>query len=422
MSPSPLRLEPRCSQGLGYLLFALGLFALVLGVLQGNALLCAFGCVLATAILVVRILVDRWARRLEVTRVVPDAAFEGESVEVRFRVRNTNRVPLFYPRVSEVFPPEFHAQKDLIFTDRLLPGETVERRYEGHCVLPRGVYRIGPGFLRVSDPLGWFEAKVPVTDKHLLKVYPETQELGVREKLGDWLHAEAREDTRRRRGEGDQIRTIREYRYGDPLSRVHWRLSARHQHPMVQELLQPSCGDLFIYIDASREALIGAGRSSSLETGIRICAALSSNALRKGQSVGVTVAPNERGQVPCAPGLAQLRTILDLLVPIRATREQRLTEVISATYPQVVPGANVVVPISPYLFDDSDLVSFLCGWQRRGCRVLALLFDEPSYHLNWRDGTTDISVTETELQRQGIDTLLVPCAADLELVFLGEQP
>ena len=39
----------------------------------------------------------------------------------------------------------------------MAPSETAERSYEGDCMLPRGVYTIGPTGVRVSDPFGWSE-------------------------------------------------------------------------------------------------------------------------------------------------------------------------------------------------------------------------------------------------------------------------
>ena len=76
---------------------------------------------------------------------------------------------------------------------------------------------------------------------------------------------------------------MREYRYGDPLRHVHWPLSAHRGQPVVREFARLTTGDLYVFLDVYRFSLLGIGRGSSLEHGVKIVASLASLALRRGQ-------------------------------------------------------------------------------------------------------------------------------------------
>lgn len=419
---APIRLEARGSSGLGYLLGVLGVFALIAGTLRSSGGLLALGVLLVTVPCCLWILLFLARAGVRFERRLPEVVFEGERVEVGIALENRSRWPVFFPRVSEIFPPEIHAQKDLVITDRLLPGEKIEKSYEGYCVLPRGIYSVGPTTLRFTDPFGWFELRRSVKRHGSLKVYPEIRDFGVREQLGDWLSHFAEQSGHRRVGDGDEFRGVREYRPGDPLQRVHWPLTAKHGLPIVKEPVEPNLGQLHLFLDLQRGCLVGAGRSSSLETSVRIAGSLAAHALRSGSSVSVAAGLDAATlQITLGQSGVHLHALLDLLVGVRATLEDEYLSLLEESSSSIGPGSTVVLPIHPYLFPDRRLPGLLRDWVRRGARVVAILFDRESHSVHWDESDRASEKVLHALRGLGLDCYLVPCAADLEAVFAGEE-
>ena len=208
MTRSSLKFRSNCGSGVP--LFALGLIASGAAIYQKSLLCGALGLVLVAVPVIVYFLLRHSIRQVRVTSVVPESVFEGEDVEVRVLLHNRSRLPVFLPEVSEIFSPEVHAQKDVLFPFRVLPGEKVERSYEASCALPRGIYAVGPIAVSVSDPFGWFQLRKVILKRQPIKVYPRFDEFGVEKKLGECLTLILESLTRFGRGESNEFFSVRE--------------------------------------------------------------------------------------------------------------------------------------------------------------------------------------------------------------------
>jgi uncharacterized protein (DUF58 family) len=97
----------------------------------------------------------------------------------------------------------------------------------------RGRHLLGPLRLRLVDPFGLVERSAVGTDSAALLVVPRVHPLGAEGPAGG--HGGGGEGSRRTivvHGEDDV--SIREYRYGDDLRKVHWRATARTGELMVR--------------------------------------------------------------------------------------------------------------------------------------------------------------------------------------------
>src|SRR5699024_6057825 len=89
--------------------------------------------------------------------------------------------------------------------------------------IARGRHVIGPVYLRRSDPFGLFRWRVVVRDGDDVVVWPRTDALEpkVFQRLRTLTIGAAGSPT----PQPDDV-ALREYRHGDPLSRVYWKRSA----------------------------------------------------------------------------------------------------------------------------------------------------------------------------------------------------
>jgi uncharacterized protein (DUF58 family) len=413
MVKAPLKFKANASSGLPLLI--LGAIAVAAGFTHRSAGAVALGAALAAGPVAVYVLLRRSLAGLAVRRSAPLSAFEGDSIEVRLEIENRSRLSVFYPTLSEIFAPELHAQKDVLFAQRLRPAETLSRSYRGDCMLPRGIYAIGPTAVSVSDPFGWFRLRRKLEGQASIKVYPRVQALAVEQRLGERVSRLLEERTRLGLGESSEFFSVREYRPGDALRRVHWRLSAHLGYPVVREYARPASGDLSIFLDLNRRALIGIGRASSIEYAVKIAASLAARSLRNGHRVHLAAGEGEL-DVPLGAGNLHFLRILDLLVRVKPRGELTLPELLDRRAREVRPGATVVLMISPYLQGSRGLEAHCRTWRRQGVRVLAVVFDPSTFHTLWSAPGPEARPKDhiARLRSWGVEPHELACGAGLE--------
>jgi uncharacterized protein (DUF58 family) len=351
--------------------------------------------------------------------VLPERTFEGDTVTARVVLRNTARIPVFFPRASEFFPPEIHALKTAFFPYRVAPGESAEESYTASIIAPRGIYRFGALRLQLSDPLGWFRTTKVVGGEAQLKVYPRFDRLGARERIGSSLALLSSRAARRGLGESLEFLSVREYRRGDPLRRIHWPLTAHRGYPVVREYTRNSTGDLCVFIDLYRYALLGLGRGSSLEHAVKITAGLCAQALYRGYRAQVLARGKTDFRVPSSGGKAHLGVILDALILMRPDGEVPLDAYLEEARREVRPGAVTLVMTSPYLRRSRSFETGLTAMRRSGGRVILAIFDDSTFHSLYEPAAREDPAARyaRRMAGLGMETIIVPCAASLPALF-----
>ncbi|MEM7164147.1 MAG: DUF58 domain-containing protein [Planctomycetota bacterium] len=419
MKRTPLKLDPRASSGLGSFLLLLGWATCFCGGFFGHGAVLTFGLIWSFVCIAVYVAVRLAARQLAVTRIVRATAFEDEAVTVELLLENRSRLPVFFPRITEIFVPEAHEQKELVLTDRLMPGETVRGHYRGYCILPRGVYSYGPTMLRISDPFGWFEVRRLIDNEQEIRVYPAISDVQPADDLGDVLTQLCSERVRIEAGSLDETIGVREYRPGDSPRWIHWGLTAQHNRPVVREFARPLLEDLHIFVDIGRESLVGTGRSSSIDTALRISASVAASALRQGRRVAFTAGCDEGNHVPAAAGDTQLHAILETMVMLRAREELPYGECMENYDADIAAGATVLLFVSPYLYGDPDLALRIRRLAVRGARVQVVVFEESSFCAVWQGvrSATTLDIALAQLRRSGARCYLARCGVDVRHVL-----
>lgn len=216
----PIRLHRRriyilpTRSGLG---FGLLLAVMLLGSLnyQNNAAL-LLTCLLGAAVVNSMLLAFRALDGLRVTQLRGDPACAGDPLTLHLQIDANRRArPALH---IDVAGEDFAFSLDARGGEILLAMPT-ERR--GWTRVPR---------LRISStqPFGLFRAWSWLAPAQDVLVYP-------RPLTGFPPPSDADDGHRRERGEEDYAQ-LREYRFGDPLKRVAWKASARHDRLLIREL------------------------------------------------------------------------------------------------------------------------------------------------------------------------------------------
>ncbi|MBX9623037.1 MAG: DUF58 domain-containing protein [Gemmataceae bacterium] len=214
-----------------WLLVILLLIGLALALQAG---LVAFaGYVLLGAYLLSRYLARRWAADLAAERACDASPREiGGAAEVVVTLTNTGPLPILWVLVEDLLPEGMLARPKRLGVKgkrvkavNLGPRATKRIKYTVTFEM-RGYYQLGPTVLETGDVFGLHRRHRVIGQAVYVMVYPKVLPLpkydfASQRPIGEVrLHNRLFEDPTRSAG-------VRAYQYGDPLSRVHWRATAR---------------------------------------------------------------------------------------------------------------------------------------------------------------------------------------------------
>jgi uncharacterized protein (DUF58 family) len=209
-------------------------------------LLGAAGVVLVVGAVVV---VRRTPLRLDVSRTLhPPRVHAGSPSRVELSVRNrsTRRTPLLTVR-----DPVGRGRTATVALAPLGQAQTIRAAYR----LPterRGILRVGPLAVEVTDPFGLAglsTTAAPVTE---LTVWPAVVDVDpLPHTLSDDPHGGADQASALASG-GEDFYALRAYEPGDDLRRVHWRSTARWDELLVRQDERPWQGRATVVLDARR--------------------------------------------------------------------------------------------------------------------------------------------------------------------------
>lgn len=269
---------------------AAGLTAAGCGILFGERDLVRIGVLVTLLPLVTALWIARSGSRLGLTRTLSAHQVEtGQGADVRLELTNvgpTTGVLLLEERL-----PHLLGSRPRFVIDTMAPGW--RRRIDYRVQTPvRGRYRIGPLTVRVSDPFGMIELHRTFSKASELVVTPKVERLPAIRLVGAWAGSG---DNRPRPFSTGSVAdvTVREYRRGDDLRRVHWRSTARVGELMVRREEQPWQARCTLFVDNRGRAHQGSAPDSSLEKAVVATASIAVHLAAHGYQVRLVSAQGE---------------------------------------------------------------------------------------------------------------------------------
>jgi uncharacterized protein (DUF58 family) len=265
----------------------IGCIAVGTGVLIGQRDVLRLGILLIGLVIVSVGVVTRTRHRVTARRVTTDRRTSaGVDVVIRLRIENPSRFPTGVLLADDQIPYALGSPPRFIL-DRIPPHRSVEVSYRIRPEL-RGQFDIGPVRLRVGDPFGLCELRLPFTEVDPLLVTPAVEPLPVVPLTGKWAGAGTSVSrTRTHSPSGNDDFTTRDYRQGDELRRVHWPATAKRGSLVVRCEEQPWHTQATVYLDTRASAHCGSGPSSSFEWAVAAAASICAHLDHRGYAVNV---------------------------------------------------------------------------------------------------------------------------------------
>lgn len=277
------------TRGRGFV--AAGITATICAILLDQKDLVRIGLLLLLLPLVTAFFVGRSRYRLGLVRTVsPLQVPAGQQARVQLDLTNDGRMPTGLLLLEDQVPYVLGTRPRFVI-DRMGPKW---ERVVGYTVRSdlRGRYPIGPMTVRLNDPFGLVELKRAFQSTTALVVTPRVVPLPVIPLAGAWTGSGDNRPRAFATGSAEDV-TVREYRRGDDLRRVHWRSSARVGELMVRREEQPWQSRATLFLDNRTFAHRGSGAASSMEHAVSVTASIAVHLTQRGFRVRLVTAHGE---------------------------------------------------------------------------------------------------------------------------------
>ncbi|HTZ45200.1 MAG TPA: DUF58 domain-containing protein [Jatrophihabitans sp.] len=289
----------------GRIFIAVGVLALLAGLLLGVVDLQRVGVLLLVLPVPAWLAVRQARSGLRIGHAVtPPRVVVGEAAEVRLVLGNPQAFGTGPLRITETVP----GGRPLRFSVAGVRGR--QRRTVAYPLprLRRGRYTVGPTTVVASDPFGLVTADTRSTDTAQLVVQPATTPLAPLTLPVAWRDGAAALSHSVGSGGSDDA-SVREFRHGDDLRKIHWRSSAKTGSLMVRQEERPWHGESLVLLDTrslAYPAAPHAEESPAFEWAVATAASIGCHLAERGRRVTVVTGSGHVAHDEVTP-------ILDLL-------------------------------------------------------------------------------------------------------------
>src|SRR4051812_32792878 len=403
---------------------AAGLTASLCALLLGPTDLLRVGILLAALPVVAALVVGRTRLRLQVRgSLAPDQVPVGTQASVELPLSNQGRMHAGLLLLEDRIPYVL-GHRPRFVVDRVSPNwrRTVSYPVKSDV---RGLFQVGPLMLTVADPFGLVETSRNFTRSQNLLVTPRVYKLPT-VRLGADRAGSGENRPRAIAAAGEEDATVREYRDGDDLRRVHWRSTARRGSLMVRREEQPWQSRCAIFLDARTVSHHGHGPSASLEWAVSAAASVGTDVIRRGYVTTMLGGPTTLAAITrrTSSAVHQPLTSQQLLTECATVEEHKYSEVGPLlTVDRHAQEPSLVIAILGACTGD-DIVA-LNRWRTSQATGVALVLDAASWAVGAEATekaarlTAATDATENELRRNGWRVARVRRGDQLPTVWSG---
>jgi len=335
----------------------LGGLGLLAALVLGRPLLVALAAPFLFVVAVGLILADDPGLRASV-RIDHDRVLEGDEVELELELVAERRLSRLDVLISV---PEGLSVEDgrNPVSIRLEPGQARKlvltlraRRWGG--------YLLGETLLRGHDTLGLNRFDMTIPRDRPLRVFPREEQLR-RLLQPRETQAYAGDEVARHRGDGIEFADIRSFSFGDQVTRVNWRATARRGELSVNDHHPERNNDIVLFLDSFAE--VRRGETSTLDLELRAAATLARGYIGRRDRVGLISFGGALRWLQPGTGEAQLYLLCEALLDTQILLNYAWRGLTSVP-PRVLPPQSLVIALSPLL--DERSVGALFDLRARG--------------------------------------------------------
>ncbi len=255
---------------------------------------------------------------------------------------------------------------------RLRRGDRQEVHYTVRSHV-RGRHRLGPLGVRLRDPFGLSTRVAAISGSSDILVLPRIVALGGGRPPGSGVGAEgAIPHMVALHGEDDV--SIRTYRDGDDLRRIHWPATAKTGELMVRQEDRPARRRAAIVLDSRLRGHHGTGTAGSFEWAVTACASVAVHLLHHGYAVHLVC--DDTAEDGRASSAIEVDPLLDVLAMAQPGSAEQFADVLQAAHPVTASGGLVLAVVTDL---DEDLARRVASLRQPGGTSLAIVLDPAGF-------------------------------------------
>jgi uncharacterized protein (DUF58 family) len=245
----------------------------------------------------------------------------GAAVVVEAEVRNRDSLAARYVKLRAVASSQLEVRIEPAAGEVAASGRL---KVKVHIRAPRvGQHGVHGLALEVHGASGLFEVPLTFANPYGIEVLPRPFATYLMQPRGGRSHLVAASGRPgRSRGEGSDLRELREHQPGDPFRRIAWKASARRGQLLVRDFEREERDLVWVVLEAAVELWAGPLGRAPLDLAIDEVAAVATRHLGRGDRVGLLItAPGLRVSVPPDHGPAQGQRIAHALTVSTGTHD-----------------------------------------------------------------------------------------------------
>lgn len=189
----------------------------------------------------------------KVTFEIPERCMVDRKIPLHIHFRRSNRIPMGVMDVTfELYNRMYGERRELKL--RLIPSEKAAMKYEypirwEDC----GAVRLSVKSVRYYDLAGLFAGSEEPEEERELLIYPAPVKVCIDLKRRPETQISGEYYDPSRKGQDvSEVADIRDYKEGDSLGSIHWKLSGKFDHLVVREFGYPSNYQVLVLCDMRR--------------------------------------------------------------------------------------------------------------------------------------------------------------------------
>lgn len=345
-----------------------GLVVAVAGIFLGYEDVTRIGILIGVLPILALLLLPRRTPRLQVRREIePRRLTPDERGAVQVQFTNVGTRPSAFYLAEEHLDYQLGDRPRFVLP-RMQPGEERRLRYAVRS-RHRGAFPLGPILLRQRDPFGLTFLSLQLSSRSEVLVLPRVWSLGEGRVRGSARGSEG-EMPQMVALHGEDDVSIRSYRDGDELRRVHWPATAHRGELMVRQEDRPARRRVVLILDSRASAHPGSGVRPSFEWAVSAIATVANHLAAQGFVVHLLTDATLRDGLAEHP--VDIDVALETLARAQPESDSRLDRLAAVAGPFTAGGVLVVAAVVAH--DELDLRT-LAAIRQPGSRALALVLD-----------------------------------------------
>ncbi len=311
-----------------------------------------------------------------VTRIVPSASLEHSDVTAVLEIRNTSP----FKADSLILVDHFNGSREfrrlIPISPPLKPGEIRKLPCIWQCDAGMGAYHFGPTSALIGDPFGIFQFTMTQTQSDNIEVLPKTIALHDFELPASLSSSGSGLRESPIAGNSVNVLGVRDYVKGDPITRIHWRLSARHGSLVVKELENSVSTDVTLFVDMDQRNHIGLKDESSWEYAKDLAISLIHENLARSFPIQLS---SQGIHVPFGRGVEHGQWLVEKVTALKPMQGASSEEEILNMAENIPFGSSLIYVGPLYQNDDARLLSAFGLLRERAVSISAAFIDASTF-------------------------------------------